>query len=804
RVPGGFHSNLGRQPVPYNKDWFVGVAFHQKTGLIAVPNFVRIFPVDGSDRTSNLLNSVRVLGTPQAIAEAPVAMPTPATLGTEAVQAISPGPASTKGLSARFNIGGALGKLNITVGGGNAKPAAVASPATGMSAVAAPPPLRAAGTVKRPGADFGKISMDVAIKDPKPLYRPGDVLAGELTLLNKQREKDGDVKPTKVKSVEVCFWEHVPLDEHDIAPFTFCSDYDNVANGYKGKIVGRSISIDAWKGVELGAEPVTLPFSVQVPGGFHSNLGRQPVPYNKDWFVGIIIFQKTGLVPKPGFARIVPVEGSDRESDLFNDLAPFRGQAAIKTQVNQGQLSPQPAGEPLTITPHVETPSHPAREDQVIVSRETATMESTKAVPIAPMVPVSAIFLEDEEAVSIATSMDAQAPPVLASTPSNGFSLVSASASIGANSQMHHVDPIASLAPQPAPAELETSPSPAPQPAPAEQAMTVLQVSEMDLSESSRARIEALQPKLVTNDIPQLAIQPPLVATTMASPSIPETRASIVPDQPVIIQAPAPPEALAKPADVKPATSREEKTRNVEEKGKPPASKFEPPKPVRKAFTWVTLGLLIPICLAAYTLIGLAVRLAWHVNLPELVPIPHDLELYRLWFWVGVPFIGCAATMLGTSARARNTMRGKSKTGVSASTIGLIIILCVALVMGYYPMVFPSFKGIPGPWIITPLFYASWRPGMIALAVMPLAGIIAGILFVLSLRKNGYTNEASPAEYHVSLQKKWGCGVPIPLQEIAMQFDMKPSKVLLMVKNWVKTGVRLKLDPVANTVILED
>ena len=357
QVPGGYHSNLGRQPAPYNKDWFVGVSILQKTGMIPIPNFVRIFPVDGSDRTSNLLNSVRIIGEETANAHpssAPVQSYSPPVAAP--VQAAAPEPAKKGGMFGKFNIGGAIGGLKIGIGTPAAQPAA-APTSIPMAGV---PPVRVRGTTRRRGADYaGKISMTVAIKDPKPVYRPGDVLEGEITLVNNQREKNGEVKPTTVKSVDVYFWEHVPVAEKELGTFQINLDYVE-GDAMVGKPLGRGITVDAWKGTELGAAPITLPFSVQVPGGWHSNLGRQPVPYNKDWFVAIAINQKTGMVGTPGFSRIFPVDGSDREADLFNDVAILGEMAPAQPQPGMVQMTSY--AEPAVPAPVQATAPEPAKK----------------------------------------------------------------------------------------------------------------------------------------------------------------------------------------------------------------------------------------------------------------------------------------------------------------------------------------------------------------------------------------------------------------------------------------------------------
>ncbi|NMC07143.1 MAG: hypothetical protein GYA24_18145, partial [Candidatus Lokiarchaeota archaeon] len=107
---------------------------------------------------------------------------------------------------------------------------------------------------------MAKISMAVAIRGPKDMYRPGDVFEGEITLVNNDRDKDGKIKPVKVKSVQVVFFEHVPVASNEIGKVTYFLDESH--EEVSGKIIGKPIEGDAWTGRELHDVPVRLPFSV--------------------------------------------------------------------------------------------------------------------------------------------------------------------------------------------------------------------------------------------------------------------------------------------------------------------------------------------------------------------------------------------------------------------------------------------------------------------------------------------------------------------------------------------------------------
>ncbi len=159
------------------------------------------------------------------------------------------------------------------------------------------------------------MEMQVTIKNPKPVYNPGDLLEGEITIRNADKDKKGNTKPAKMKFVQVSFAEHIFIPENTLG--TFNVFLDGTRDDFRGKQLGKEIELPEWKGVEFtNDQPITKPFAVKVLGGWHNNLGGQ-MP-SKDWYVIVCIREKTGLIGTPKFTRILPVQNSDRGSTLLN------------------------------------------------------------------------------------------------------------------------------------------------------------------------------------------------------------------------------------------------------------------------------------------------------------------------------------------------------------------------------------------------------------------------------------------------------------------------------------------------------
>jgi hypothetical protein len=227
-------------------------------------------------------------------------------------------------------------------------------------------------------------------------------------------------------------------------------------------------------------------------------------------------------------------------------------------------------------------------------------------------------------------------------------------------------------------------------------------------------------------------------------------------------------------------------------------------KAVSGAFAGLMVSLLIPICFTGFMMFEFFDQLALGLIPQFALPIPFELDIYRIWFFAGPAFLVIGIVLLGLASKAKKTMGRKAFDGVNVLTIALIAFEGTVVALSLYPWTLSEYRGIPGTWIITPLFYEDWRLGAIALIAAPAAGIIMGIVFSSALKKGGYVDGAVPADFHASLLKNWGKGVPIPIQEISREFDMNTSEVVKMVTTWAKKGIRLKIDPVGNTVVLED
>src|SRR5271157_1362911 len=159
------------------------------------------------------------------------------------------------------------------------------------------------------------MEMSVSIRNPKNVYKPGDLLEGEITIWNPDRDRKGNPKPAKLKFVQMTFAEHARVAENQQGLFTVY--LEGTREMFKGKMLGKEIDLPEWKGEEFKDNtPITKPFSVKVPGGWHNNLGGQ-LP-SKDWYVICCIREKTGMIGEPKFTRIFPVLNSDRASTLFD------------------------------------------------------------------------------------------------------------------------------------------------------------------------------------------------------------------------------------------------------------------------------------------------------------------------------------------------------------------------------------------------------------------------------------------------------------------------------------------------------
>lgn len=153
---------------------------------------------------------------------------------------------------------------------------------------------------------ISKIKFNVGIKDPKDLLKPGDIIEGILYLQNVHEKKD-----LTIKQLDFLFFEHVyiPKDEQG----TNFAYIDSI-----GKIGARTIKHEKTQiGEKLkSGETKEIPFSVKVPGGFHSNLGGQNP--SKDWFVGFAIATKSKLFPSYQYNRIIPIQNSDRAANWLD------------------------------------------------------------------------------------------------------------------------------------------------------------------------------------------------------------------------------------------------------------------------------------------------------------------------------------------------------------------------------------------------------------------------------------------------------------------------------------------------------
>lgn len=159
------------------------------------------------------------------------------------------------------------------------------------------------------------MEMQVQITNPKPVYNPGDMMEGIITLINQDKDRKGIPKPSKMKYVKVSFAEHVRLGENEFGAWHVFLDSNR--ENFDGKMVGKEMELDQWKNVEFKDNtPISKPFAVKVPGGWRSNLGQKN-PSN-DWFVIMTIQEKTGLIGTPKFNRIIPVANSDRTADFMN------------------------------------------------------------------------------------------------------------------------------------------------------------------------------------------------------------------------------------------------------------------------------------------------------------------------------------------------------------------------------------------------------------------------------------------------------------------------------------------------------
>ena len=159
--------------------------------------------------------------------------------------------------------------------------------------------------------------MKVSITNPKDSYKPGDVFEGEITLRNTDKDRKGNPKKAKMKFVEITFAERIPLQENALG--TWQVFLDGSRDSFKGKVLGKSHQLPEWKNLEFkDSEPVSKPFSITIPGGWHSNLGGQQP--NKDWFINVTIREKTGLMGTPRYSRIMPVENSDRIATILDEL----------------------------------------------------------------------------------------------------------------------------------------------------------------------------------------------------------------------------------------------------------------------------------------------------------------------------------------------------------------------------------------------------------------------------------------------------------------------------------------------------
>lgn len=154
--------------------------------------------------------------------------------------------------------------------------------------------------------NVSKIKFNVGIKDPKDLLKPGDIIEGILYLQNTHDKKD-----LAIKQLYFDFFEHVYVPKDD--PESDSGYIDSI-----GSMDARNIKHEKTKISEKlkPGETKELPFSVKIPGGFHSNLGgKNP---SKDWFVGFSIGVKSKLFPSYQYNRIIPVQNSDRAANWLD------------------------------------------------------------------------------------------------------------------------------------------------------------------------------------------------------------------------------------------------------------------------------------------------------------------------------------------------------------------------------------------------------------------------------------------------------------------------------------------------------
>jgi hypothetical protein len=160
------------------------------------------------------------------------------------------------------------------------------------------------------------MDMKVEITNPKAEYKPGDTMEGIISLTNPDKDRKGIPKPAKMKFVQINFAEHMYVSDNEFGKWSVFLDSNH--ESFEGKMVGKEIELAEWKNVEFkDNNPISKPFSIKVPGGWHSNLGQKN-PGNNDWFVIMTIREKTGLIGTPKFNRIIPVANSDRTADFMN------------------------------------------------------------------------------------------------------------------------------------------------------------------------------------------------------------------------------------------------------------------------------------------------------------------------------------------------------------------------------------------------------------------------------------------------------------------------------------------------------
>ncbi|MHA1150271.1 MAG: hypothetical protein ACTSR8_18750 [Promethearchaeota archaeon] len=290
RIPGGWHSNRGGQNP--SKDWYVVMVIRLNTKMIGIPKYVRIFPVPNSDRSADWLDGIEIIGEMQSVSHS-----------TVSTQLTSQQEVSTSG-----------------------------------------PPTATAQEVKMrengiKGIFKSKYDLQLAIKNPKSMYNPGDIIEGEIIITNRQQKK-GVPKPGKVKWVGISFAENVPVADGEPGGW----DIQIGMNEFSGKLLGKEYKVPEWNKVDLpNNNPIKKPFKVKIPGGWHNNRGGQHP--NKDWYVIMCIRLNTKMIGIPKWAGIIPVPNSDRSADWLNDVQVIGGSAPEPTHEPEPVPAPEPAHE---------------------------------------------------------------------------------------------------------------------------------------------------------------------------------------------------------------------------------------------------------------------------------------------------------------------------------------------------------------------------------------------------------------------------------------------------------------------------